>query len=74
MPLINWENNFVSPWCDKFVLYNNTKATTFEITDTNFYVPIVSLSTQGNTKLIEQLKLRFKLIETNTKLNFHQKD
>ena len=33
---------------------------TFEITDTNLYVPSVTLSTQDNNKLLEQLKRRFK--------------
>ena len=33
---------------------------TFEITDTKLYIPVVTLSTQDNTKLIEQLKSDFK--------------
>ena len=33
---------------------------TFTITDTKLYVPVVTLSTQDNTKLIEQLKSGFK--------------
>ena len=33
---------------------------TFEITDAKLYVPVVTLSTQDNTKLIEQLKSDFK--------------
>ena len=33
---------------------------TFAITDTNLYVPFVTLSTQDNVKLIDQLKSDFK--------------
>ena len=33
---------------------------TFTITDTNIYVLVVTLSTQNNAKLLEQLKLVFK--------------
>ena len=36
------------------------QATTFSITDTNIYVPVVTLSTQDNAKLLEQLKSGFK--------------
>ena len=32
---------------------------TFEITETKLYVPVVTLSTQGNTKLLQQLKPDF---------------
>ena len=32
----------------------------FEITDTKLYVPVVSLSKEKDTKLLEQLKSRFK--------------
>ena len=33
---------------------------TFEITDTKLYVPVVTLSKENDTKLLEQLKLGFK--------------
>ena len=33
---------------------------TFKITDTKLYVPIVTLSKENDTKLLEQLKLGFK--------------
>ena len=32
----------------------------FEITDTKLYVPVVTLSKENDTKLLEQLKLGFK--------------
>ena len=55
MPLINCEINLILTWSEKGVSSNDTKATTFLITDTKFYVPIVTLSTQ-----LEQLKSDFK--------------
>ena len=33
---------------------------TLSVTDTRFYVPVLTLSTQDNAKLLEQLKLGFK--------------
>ena len=39
---------------------NNTKNATFEIKDTKLYVPVVSLSTEDDNKLLEQLKTGFK--------------
>ena len=60
MPLINCEINLILTWSDKCVLSNDTKATTFAITDTKLYVAVVTLSTQDNAKLLEQLKSGFK--------------
>ena len=40
-------------WC------NNVCYITFEITDTKLYVPVVTLSKENDTKLLEQLKLGF---------------
>ena len=42
------------------MLSNNTKTTTFAITDPKLYVPVVTLLTQDNTKLHEQLRSGFK--------------
>ena len=45
------------------MLYLNTAANqdiTFAITDTKLYVPVVTLSTQDNAKLLQQLKSGFK--------------
>ena len=39
---------------------NNPDQATFLITDTKLYVPVVTLSTQDNAKLLEQLKSGFK--------------
>ena len=37
------------------MLFNDIKVTTFEVTDTKFYVPVVPLSTQDNAKLSQPL-------------------
>ena len=62
MPLINCKINLILTWSEKCVLSNDTKATTFAITDTKLYVPIVTLSTQDDAKLLQELKSGFKRI------------
>ena len=57
--LINCEINLILTWSEKCVLSNDTKATTFVITDTNLFTPVVTLSTQDNAKLLQQLKSSF---------------
>ena len=41
---------------------NDTKSTTFSIADKKLYVPVVTLSTQDNANLFQQLKSGFKRI------------
>ena len=53
MPLINCEINLILTWSGKCVLSNDTKATPFAITGTKFYIPVVTLSTQGNAKILQ---------------------
>ena len=60
MPITNHEINLILTWSDKCVLFNDTKATTFTITDTKLYVPVVTLSTQDKAKLFQILKSGFK--------------
>ena len=62
MPSINSEVNLILTWSSACVITNSTGAATFEITDTRLYVPIVTLSTQENTKLLQQLKSGFKRV------------
>ena len=65
MPLINCEVNLILIWSSTCVLIatgvQNHNAT-FEITDTKLYVPVVTLSTQENTKFRQQLKSDFKRV------------
>ena len=60
MPLINSEINIILTWSSTCVITNSTGAGTFEITDTKLYVPVVTLSTKENAKLLQQLKSGFK--------------
>ena len=62
MPLINCEVNLILTWSSTCVITNSTGAGTFEITDTKLYVPVVTLSTQDNSKLLQQLKSGFKRV------------
>ena len=59
MPLINCEVNLILTWSSTCVITNSTGAGRFAITDTKLYVPVVTLSTQYNAKLLQQLKSRF---------------
>ena len=62
MALINCEICLKSIWPEKYVVTSNTVAnqeTKFAITDTKLYVPVVTLSTQDNAKLLQQLKSGF---------------
>ena len=62
MPLINCEINLILTWSANCVISNAAvnQATTFAITYTKLYVPVVTLSTQDNAKLLKQLKSGFK--------------
>ena len=53
MPLINREIELILTWSRNCVIiyaYVNNQDPTFTITETNLYVPIVTLSTQDNAK------------------------
>ena len=60
MPLINCKVNLILTWSSTCVITNSTGAGTFEITNTKLYVPAVTLSTQDNYNLLQQLKSGFK--------------
>ena len=62
MPLINCEVNLILTWSSTCVLISTVfpnQNATFAITDTKLYVPVVTLSTQENTKFLQQLKSSF---------------
>ena len=59
MPLINCEVNLVLTWSTNCVIIETNVANhipTFTITEADIYVPVVTLSTQDNAKLLPQLK------------------
>ena len=65
MPLINCEVNLILTWsltCVLIATAIQNQNATFAITDTKLYVPVVTLSTQENTKFFQQLKSGFKRV------------
>ena len=65
MALISCEVNLILTWSSSCVLIatvNPNQAATFAITDTKLYIPVVTLSTQENTKFLQQLKSGFKRV------------
>ena len=63
MPLINCEINLILTWSENCFIIDapiNNEVPTFTITDTKLYVPVVTLSTHDNAKLLQQLKSDFK--------------
>ena len=75
MPLINCKIHLELNWTKTCVVYgsdaydadksnnnnnNNNRETTFKITATKLYVPIVTLSTKDNVKSTKQLNKEFK--------------
>ena len=61
--LINCEVELILDWWANYVIiYKNVEnqVPTFRITETNLCVPVVTLSTQDNAKLLPQLKSGFK--------------
>ena len=56
-PLTNCELNLILTWsADCVIIYTDVanQIPTFAITETNLYVPVVTLSTQDNAKLLSQ--------------------
>ena len=65
MPLINCEVNIILTWSSTCVIVSTNNAdqdATFTIANTRLYVPVVTLSTQENAKLLQQLKSGFKRV------------
>ena len=63
MPLTNCEITLDLNWSGNCVIVATNIADqvrAFSVTDTKLYVSVVTLSTQGNAKLLEQLKSGFK--------------
>ena len=60
MPLINCEISPILTWSKNCFSSSATGAKEFAITDTKLYVPVVTLSTEDNMKLLKQLESAFK--------------
>ena len=64
MSLINYEINLILTWSTNCLIIDapiDNRITIFTITDTKLYVPVVTLSTQDNAILLQQLKSGFKI-------------
>ena len=65
MSLINSEVNLIITWNASCVIVSTNIAkpnAVFAITDTKLYIPIVTLSTHDNAKLLQQLKSDIKRV------------
>ena len=60
MPSTNCEINLILTWSPICVVAGVNRETSFAITDKKFYVPVVTLWTNDNVKLLDQLKCGFK--------------
>ena len=61
MSLINCEMNLFLTWSVNCVVSSaaENQPTTFAITNTRLYVPVLTLSTEDNAKLLQQTKSDF---------------
>ena len=71
--VIYCEINLILTWSVNCFVFNasGNQAITFAITETKFYVPVVTLSAEDNVKLLQQLKSGFKCTSNWNK--FHSK-
>ena len=60
MQLINCEVNLILTWSPTCFISSPNGEMKFQITETKLYLPVVTLTTQDNAKLFEQLKSCFK--------------
>ena len=71
MLLMNGEINLIQIWSMDCVISPRTRETKFATIDTKLYFPVVTLSTQDKTKLLQELRSGFK--HTITGINTNQK-
>ena len=62
MPLINCEVTLILTWSPTCVVTNSNGEVKFKIINTNLYVPVLTLSTKDNEKLLQQLGSGFKRV------------
>ena len=56
---INCEIDLLLTWSTNYVICKEDRAAIFVINDIKLYVPVVTLSTQDNVKLLKPLRVRF---------------
>ena len=62
MPVIDCEVSLILTWSLTCVITSSTGEGAFEINDTKLYVPVVTLSAQDHSKVLQQLKSGFKRV------------
>ena len=63
MSLTSYQLNFILIWSANLIMVSNNNSnqgTVFSIAEVKIYVPVVTLSTQDNAKLSQQIKSGFK--------------
>ena len=60
MPLINCKINLIITWSANCVISEVNRVTTIPLADTKLYAPVVTLSTNDQVKLLQQLRSSFK--------------
>ena len=60
VPLLNCEINLILTWSENCAPSEGEREPAFAITYTKLHAALVTSSTQGNTKLLQQLKSGFK--------------
>ena len=60
MPLIDCKINLILTWPSTSIIASSTGVGILVITDTTSYVPVVTILTQDNVKLLDQLRSGFK--------------
>ena len=61
MSSVNSKINLILLWSTNCVINNATGARTFAITDTKLHLPVVTVFSQDNEKLLQELKSGFKI-------------
>ena len=72
--VINYVINLILTWFESCIISSATEKTKFAITDVKLYVPIVTLSTQDNAKLLEQLRFNFNWNKYQSKISIEKRN
>ena len=71
MALTNCKINLILTWSASCIITNSRGTGTFAITNVKPHAPVVTFSTKGNAKLLQELKSGFK--RTITRININLK-
>ena len=62
LPLINYKFSLILTWSSTCVITKSTGAGAFKVIDIKLYVPLIALSMQDNSQLLQHLKSAFKRV------------